>query len=155
MMSWKLKRASKGSDPHPQIRYGARPTAEDGQISALKLPMSALVLDIPEQQTGMPAFVTVHFSVEAGYGFVLARPDQEDETVSVVRSVVTEIPREMPYAWLALQDFRDLLRWREQFKAGVGVAPMPQKLPPIQGFYHDLHLPGPRWRFSAFDQWMM
>jgi hypothetical protein len=151
-MSWKLKRASKWYDPQPQIRYGARPTAEDGQISALKLPMSALVLDIPEQKTGMPAFVTVHFSAEAGYGFMLARPDQEDETVYVVRSVL-DFPRETPYAWLPLQDFSDLLRWRNQFKAGVGLAPIPQTLPPLQGLYHNLHLPGPRWRFSAVEQW--
>jgi hypothetical protein len=129
-VNWKLKRASKGYDPHPHIRYGARPTEQDGQISALSLPMSVLVFD--------------------------ARPDQEDETVYVVRSCAW-FPPEMPYAWLPLQDFTDLLRWRDQLKAGVGREDdMPtKKLPPIQGFYHDLHLPGPKWRFSAFEQWML
>jgi len=153
-MSWKVKRASKGYDPHPTIRYGTRPTEQDGQITALSLPMSALVFDIPDRSSGLPAFITMHFGREAGYGFVLARPEQEDETVYVVRSCVP-YPQEMPYAWLPLQDFMDLLRWRAQFKAGVGMAPMPQQLPPIQGFYHDLHLPGPRWRFAAFEQWMI
>jgi hypothetical protein len=89
------------------------------------------------------------------YGYILARPDQEDETVCVVRSCAW-FPPEMPYAWLPLQDFGDLLRWKASFKAGVGRAEdIPQKLPPIQGFYHDLHLPGPKWRFSAFEQWML
>ena len=153
-MGWKLKRASQGYDPHPQIRYGARPTAEDGQITSLRLPMSILVLDIPDPKSGMPAFVTVSFSEKAGYGFVLARPDQEDEAVYVVRSCV-DFPPETPYAWLPLQDFADLLRWRDQFKAGVGLDPMPRTLPPILRFYHDLHLPGPRWCFAAFKQWML
>jgi hypothetical protein len=154
-MSWKVKRASKGYDPHPQIRYGARPTEQDGQITALKLPMSVLVFDIKEASSGMPAFVTLNFTEDAGYGYILARPDQEDETVYVVRSCAW-FPPQMPYAWLPLQDFADLLRWREQFKAGVGrKEDIPEKLPPIQGFYHDLHLPGPKWRFSAFEQWML
>jgi hypothetical protein len=153
-MGWKVKRASKGYDPHPQIRYGARPTADDGQITSLALPMSALVLDIPDQHTEMPAFVTLQFAATAGYGFILARLEQEDEMVYVVRSVM-DFPKETPYAWLPLQDFRDLLRWRDQLKAVVGRAPMPKNAPPIQGLYHDLHLPGPRWRFSAFDQTMM
>ena len=103
-MSWKVKRASKGYDPHPQIRYGARPTEQDGQITALKLPMSTLVFDIREEASGMPAFVTLELTEDAGYGFILARPDQEDETVYVVRSCAW-FPPEMPYAWLPLEDF--------------------------------------------------
>jgi hypothetical protein len=154
-MSWKLKRAAKGYDPRPQIRYGARPTEGDGAITSLALPMSALVFDLKDEHSGMPGFVTLNFTDEAGYGFVLARPDQEDETVYVVRSVVG-FPPETPYAWLPVQDFKDLLRWRDQFKAGVGLKGyMPNTLPPLQGFYHDLHLPGPKWRFAAFEQWWM
>jgi hypothetical protein len=153
-MAWKVKRAAKGYDPHPKIRYGAIPTEQDGEITALKLPMSVLVFDIPDQASGMPACITLNIGREAGYGYVLARPDQEDETVYVVRSII-DFPPEMPYAWLPLQDFTDLLRWRTQFGAAVGRAPMPKVAPPIQGFYWDLHLPGPRWRFSSFQDWML
>jgi hypothetical protein len=71
-MGWKVKRASKGYDLHPQIRYGARPTEQDGQISALILPMSVLVFDVREPQTRMPAFVGIQLSEAAGFGFVLA-----------------------------------------------------------------------------------
>jgi hypothetical protein len=153
-VGWKVKRASKGYDPHPHVRIGARPTEQDGQITALALPMSVLVFDI-RADNGMPAFVTLELTSDAGYGFILARPDQEDETAYVVRSIAP-FPPQMPYAWLPLEDFGDLLRWKAKLKAGVGIeAMMPRKLPPIKGFYHDMHLPGPRWRFSAFEQWML
>jgi hypothetical protein len=118
----------------------------------LALPMSVLVIDVPEIISGMPGCVALTFSEEAGYGFVLSTPEREHETVYVVRSV-NDIPPNMPYGWLALTDFRDLLRWSARFGAAVGRAPMPKTAPPIKGFYWDLSLPGPRWHFSAFATW--
>jgi hypothetical protein len=152
-MGWKVRRAAPGYDPHPRIRYGTRPTEQDGQITALKLPMSVLVFDLGGEQK-RPALVALEFSQEAGYGFILARPDQEDETGYVVRSLAP-FPPETPYAWWALEDFKDLQRWEAEYTTGVGIeGEMPERLPPVKGFYHDLHLPGPRWRFAAFEQWL-
>jgi hypothetical protein len=154
-MGWKVRRAATGYDPRPQIRYGVRPTADDGQIDTLRLPMSILVVDLPDRAPHeTPSFITLNLSQEAGFGFIVARPDQEDTTVYVVRSI-DPVARGLPLAWLPLEDFRDLWRWAREMKVGVGVEPLPQWLPPIRGFYRNLSLPGPRWVFGSWENTMV
>jgi hypothetical protein len=150
LMGWKVRRASKAYDSHPKIRYGTRATEDDRQITTLTLPMSVLVVDIQDPDSGLPAFMTLNLSQEAGYGFILARPDQEEQTAYVVRSI-EPLAQKLPLAWLPLEDFGDLWRWKERLKTGVGVAPMPKTLPPISGFYRNLRLPGPRWVFGSWE----